>query len=72
MGAPPTTERGRLTRQRIVSAAAEVVAEKGAAGASLIGVNAILGLGVLVRPRPAASSTTTSTTRTTCCGPWPK
>src|SRR5271155_4622060 len=40
MGAPPTTERGRLTRQRIVSAAAEVVADKGAAGASLDEVGA--------------------------------
>src|SRR5271154_2858795 len=40
MGALPTTERGRLTRQRIVSAAAEVVAEKGAAGASLDEVGA--------------------------------
>jgi TetR/AcrR family transcriptional regulator, transcriptional repressor for nem operon len=35
MGAPPTTDKGRLTRQRIVAAAAEVVAEKGALGASL-------------------------------------
>jgi TetR/AcrR family transcriptional regulator, transcriptional repressor for nem operon len=40
MGALPTTERGRLTRERIVSAAAEVVAEKGAAGASLDEVGA--------------------------------
>src|ERR1700677_344233 len=35
MGALPTTDRGRLTRQRIVAAASEVVAEKGALGASL-------------------------------------
>ncbi len=40
MGTLPSTERGRLTRQRIVSAAAEVVAEKGAAGASLDEVGA--------------------------------
>ena len=42
MGAAPTTERGRSTRQRIVAAAAEVVAEKGAAAASLddVGVRA--------------------------------
>ena len=40
MRALPTTERGRLTRQRIVTAAAEVVAEKGAAGASLDEVGA--------------------------------
>jgi TetR/AcrR family transcriptional repressor of nem operon len=31
----PTTERGRQTRRRIVAAAADVVAEKGAIGASL-------------------------------------
>jgi TetR/AcrR family transcriptional regulator, transcriptional repressor for nem operon len=31
----PTTERGRQTRQRIVAAATEVVAERGVAGASL-------------------------------------
>jgi TetR/AcrR family transcriptional regulator, transcriptional repressor for nem operon len=35
VGSIPTTERGRLTRQRIVGAATEVVAEKGALGASL-------------------------------------
>ena len=35
MGAQPSTDRGRLTRQRIVAAATEVVAEKGALGASL-------------------------------------
>ena len=35
MGAAPTTERGRSTRQRIVAAAREVVAEKGSAAASL-------------------------------------
>jgi AcrR family transcriptional regulator len=35
MGALPTTDRGRLTRQRIVAAASEVVAEMGALGASL-------------------------------------
>jgi TetR/AcrR family transcriptional regulator, transcriptional repressor for nem operon len=40
MGAPPTTQRGRLTRQRIVAAATEVVAEKGAVGASLDEVGA--------------------------------
>lgn len=40
MGAPPSTDRGRRTRQRIVAAAAEVVAEKGAAGASLDEVGA--------------------------------
>jgi AcrR family transcriptional regulator len=41
MGAMPTTERGRLTRQRIVAAATEVVAEKGALGASLDDVGAL-------------------------------
>jgi TetR/AcrR family transcriptional regulator, transcriptional repressor for nem operon len=40
MGAQPTTERGRQTRQRIVTAAAEVVADKGALGASLDEVGA--------------------------------
>lgn len=42
MATPPTTERGRSTRQRIVAAAAVVVAEKGAVGASLdeVGVRA--------------------------------
>jgi TetR/AcrR family transcriptional regulator, transcriptional repressor for nem operon len=40
MGAPPATERGRLTRQRIVAAAVEVVAENGALGASLDEVGA--------------------------------
>ena len=35
MGVQPTTERGRRTRERIVAAAAEVVAQKGAVGASL-------------------------------------
>jgi TetR/AcrR family transcriptional regulator, transcriptional repressor for nem operon len=40
MGALPTTERGRLTRQRILAAATEVVAEKGALGASLDEVGA--------------------------------
>jgi len=35
MGAMPTTERGRQTRQRIVAAAVEAVAEHGALGASL-------------------------------------
>ncbi len=40
MGDQPTTERGRRTRQRIVAAAAEVVAEKGALGASLDEVGA--------------------------------
>jgi TetR/AcrR family transcriptional repressor of nem operon len=41
MGATPTTERGRLTRQRIVAAATEVVAQKGALGASLDEVGAL-------------------------------
>ncbi|MGD0595774.1 MAG: TetR/AcrR family transcriptional regulator [Acidimicrobiales bacterium] len=40
MAAPPTTERGRQTRRRIVVAAAGVVAEKGALGASLDEVGA--------------------------------
>jgi TetR/AcrR family transcriptional repressor of nem operon len=40
MGALPTTDRGRLTRQRIVAAATEAVAEKGALGASLDDVGA--------------------------------
>src|SRR5580698_6436057 len=40
MGVFPTTDRGRITRQRIVAAAAEVVAEKGALGASLDEVGA--------------------------------
>jgi TetR/AcrR family transcriptional regulator, transcriptional repressor for nem operon len=40
MGAAPTTERGRSTRQRIVAAAREVVAEKGASAASLDDVGA--------------------------------
>jgi TetR/AcrR family transcriptional repressor of nem operon len=40
MGAMPTTDRGRLTRQRIVGAATEVVAERGAVGASLDEVGA--------------------------------
>jgi AcrR family transcriptional regulator len=40
MGAAPTTDRGRITRRRIVGAAAEVVAEKGALGASLDEVGA--------------------------------
>ena len=40
MAAQPTTARGRRTRQRIVDAAAEVVAEKGAVGASLDEVGA--------------------------------
>jgi TetR/AcrR family transcriptional repressor of nem operon len=35
MGVQPTTPRGVATRQRIVEAAAQVVAEKGATGASL-------------------------------------
>ena len=35
MGLEPSTERGRQTRQRIVAAAADLVAEKGALGASL-------------------------------------
>jgi len=40
MSTTPSTERGRSTRQRIVEAAREVVAEKGAAGASLDDVGA--------------------------------
>src|ERR1700722_12321793 len=40
MAAQPTTERGRRTRERIVAAAAEVVAERGALGASLDEVGA--------------------------------
>jgi TetR/AcrR family transcriptional regulator, transcriptional repressor for nem operon len=40
MGAPPTTERGRRTRQRIVAAAAQIVAQKGALGTSLDEVGA--------------------------------
>jgi TetR/AcrR family transcriptional regulator, transcriptional repressor for nem operon len=40
MGVQPTTERGRQTRQRIVTAATQVVAEKGALGASLDEVGA--------------------------------
>jgi AcrR family transcriptional regulator len=40
MGVPPVTEQGRQTRQRIVAAAADVVAEKGALGASLDEVGA--------------------------------
>jgi TetR/AcrR family transcriptional repressor of nem operon len=40
MATPPTTERGRQTRQRIVAAAADVVADKGALGASLDDVGA--------------------------------
>jgi TetR/AcrR family transcriptional repressor of nem operon len=40
MGSPPITEQGRRTRQRIVAAAADVVAEKGALGASLDDVGA--------------------------------
>jgi AcrR family transcriptional regulator len=40
MGAQPSTERGRLTRQRIVAAATQVVAERGALGASLDEVGA--------------------------------
>jgi TetR/AcrR family transcriptional repressor of nem operon len=40
MGTMPTTEKGRSTRQRIVAAATEVVAEKGALGASLDEVGA--------------------------------
>jgi TetR/AcrR family transcriptional repressor of nem operon len=40
MGVQPVTERGRQTRQRIVAAATQVVAEKGALGASLDDVGA--------------------------------
>jgi TetR/AcrR family transcriptional regulator, transcriptional repressor for nem operon len=40
MAAQPVTEQGRQTRQRIVAAAAAVVAEKGALGASLDDVGA--------------------------------
>jgi TetR/AcrR family transcriptional repressor of nem operon len=41
MGALPTTDRGRLTRQRIVAAATEAVAEKGALGTSLDDIGAL-------------------------------
>src|ERR1700722_18609415 len=40
MAAQPTTERGRRTRERIVAAAAEVVAERGALATSLDEVGA--------------------------------
>src|ERR1700733_11992930 len=40
MGALPTTDRGRLTRRRFGPAAAEVVAQRGALGASLDEVGA--------------------------------
>lgn len=40
MAAQPVTEQGRQTRQRIVSAAADVVAEKGALGTSLDDIGA--------------------------------
>jgi TetR/AcrR family transcriptional repressor of nem operon len=40
MGVLPTTDRGRLSRERIVASAAAVVAEKGALGASLDEVGA--------------------------------
>jgi TetR/AcrR family transcriptional regulator, transcriptional repressor for nem operon len=40
VGQQPTTEKGRHTRERIVAAAADVVAEKGALGASLDDVGA--------------------------------
>lgn len=40
MGALPTTDRGRLTRRRIVTAATDVVAERGTVGASLDEVGA--------------------------------
>jgi TetR/AcrR family transcriptional regulator, transcriptional repressor for nem operon len=40
VGVAPTTERGRATRQRIVAAARQVVAEKGASAASLDEVGA--------------------------------
>jgi TetR/AcrR family transcriptional repressor of nem operon len=40
MRALPTTDKGRLTRQRIVAAATKVVADKGALGASLDEVGA--------------------------------
>jgi TetR/AcrR family transcriptional repressor of nem operon len=40
MGVQPVTERGRQTRQRIVAVATQVVAEKGALGASLDEVGA--------------------------------
>lgn len=43
MGVQPITERGRQTRQRIVDAAAQVVAEKGALAASLDDVGARAG-----------------------------
>src|SRR6266446_3179651 len=39
----PTTAKGRATRERILQAAAELVAEKGAAGMSLVDVRARTG-----------------------------
>lgn len=49
MGTSPTTEKGHATRRRIVAAAREVVAEKGATGASLddVGVRASASRGQL-------------------------
>jgi len=43
MAAAPTTKKGRATRERILQAAAELVAEKGAAGMSLDDVRARTG-----------------------------
>jgi TetR/AcrR family transcriptional regulator, transcriptional repressor for nem operon len=43
MSTTPTTEKGRRTRERIVRAAAELVAEKGASGVSLDDVKARTG-----------------------------
>ncbi|HEX4521085.1 MAG TPA: TetR/AcrR family transcriptional regulator [Gaiellaceae bacterium] len=43
MTQPPATEKGRATRERILHAAAELVAEKGAAGMSLDDVRATTG-----------------------------
>src|SRR5918998_2460025 len=43
MTQPPATEKGRATRERILQAAAELVAEKGAAGMSLDDVRARTG-----------------------------
>jgi TetR/AcrR family transcriptional regulator, transcriptional repressor for nem operon len=45
MCATPTTERGRRTRQRIVRAAVELIAEKGVVGMSLDDVKARAGAG---------------------------
>jgi AcrR family transcriptional regulator len=43
MNAPPATKQGRATRERIVRAAAELMAERGAAGTSMDDVRAATG-----------------------------